>query len=251
MELPSDPKALAAINGLDHPPKEDEFIVASTEEDDDQPLGYRQCKALARGGRAYDEPWDRCKGAAMVGSNVCMKHGGRPYARIKTGKFSKAMGPLRKAYQEALGDPSLLSMRDVTAALHAIVERQMQRAQDLDTPEFRKHVLDLMEQIQFAVAADDTESFRKLMTELRALVKRGVDEDSALRTMTNGLHRLAERLEAHWKIKLAKQHAINETDFKAMLKQMIDIVFEEAGADLGAKVLGRVDRLIVQARNLN
>jgi hypothetical protein len=111
--------------------------------DDQQPHGSngdaitRQCEATSK------RSGERCRKHAMRGRNVCMSHGGKTprgaaSPHFKTGRYSRSLpGRLVAAYEEALSDPRLLSLRDDIALTDAMLMETLSQFDD-DTPTTKK-----------------------------------------------------------------------------------------------------------------
>lgn len=94
----------------------------------------RQCEATSkRSGK-------RCRKHAMRGRNVCMSHGGKTprgaaSPHFKTGRYSRSLpGHLLAAYEQALSDPRLLSLRHELALTDAMIANLLQQLDD-DSPD--------------------------------------------------------------------------------------------------------------------
>ncbi len=111
--------------------------------DDQQPHGSndeaitRQCEATSK------RSGERCRKHAMRGRNVCLAHGGKTprgaaSPHFKTGRYSRSLpGRLVAAYEEALSDPRLLSLRDELALTDAMLMETLSQFDD-DTPATKK-----------------------------------------------------------------------------------------------------------------
>lgn len=85
----------------------------------------RQCTATSkRSGK-------QCRKHAMRGRTVCLAHGGRTprgaaSPHFKTGRYSRSLpGHLVAAYEQALHDPTLMSLRDEIALVDAMIEETL------------------------------------------------------------------------------------------------------------------------------
>lgn len=76
----------------------------------------------------------------MRGRNVCMSHGGKTprgaaSPHFKTGRYSRSLpGHLLAAYEQALSDPRLLSLRHELALTDAMIANLLQQLDD-DSPD--------------------------------------------------------------------------------------------------------------------
>ncbi len=104
--------------------------------DDGQPLGStdqtitRQCTARSK------RSGQQCRKHAMRGRDVCLAHGGKTprgaaSPHFKTGRYSRSLpGHLVAAYERAIHDPMLLSLRDEVALTDAMIGETLSRLTD-------------------------------------------------------------------------------------------------------------------------
>jgi hypothetical protein len=199
--------------------------------------------ARARGLIGPDET-RRCRRPCKQGLTVCRWHGGAAIAKrtngsvIEHGRSSKTLGKLGRAYEEALASPHLLDLREGLAMLDAVARRAFERADELDTPYYRKEILRLTQ------AAIDSEDPRKELDDLLEIATRGCAEDDSMRNVLVSVDRLQKRVEAAWNIKLTQDHAINVRDLVGILRGVMGFVFDEAGEEVGGKIEARVDTFL-------
>lgn len=149
-------------------------------------------------------------------------HGARsPGAPIKTGRYSKHLGRLARAYEESLSDAGLLDMRESVAVLDVHVKRCATRASELDTPDFRARCRVLHGQAKF--------------DELGKLLEQGANEDDALRDLVRAVETFSRNQAATWGVKLAKGQAVNAKTAMAAYVRLLDIFGTVAGADAKQK----------------
>ena len=184
----------------------------------------------------------RCTKTVVPGRSVCRFHGGLGGRPIIHGRYSKSLGRLREAYEEARSDPGLLDLRDTIALLDVVVRRAAERAAALDTPEFRETALELFEDALQATEPSETD---KAMEALGALLREGSQEDDALRELGSSVEKLAKRQEKAWDLRLTAANVINAKDMVALLGRFADIVLEEADADTATRIVQRVDREVL------
>jgi len=184
----------------------------------------------------------RCTKTVVPGRSVCRFHGGLGGRPIIHGRYSKSLGRLREAYEEARADPGLLDLRDTIALLDVVVRRAAERAAALDTPEFRETALELFEDALQATEPSETD---KAMEALGALLREGSQEDDALRELGSSVEKLAKRQEKAWDLRLTAANVINAKDMVALLGRFADIVLEEADADTATRIVQRVDREVL------
>jgi hypothetical protein len=156
--------------------------------DNRQPLGStdeaitRQCEATSK------RSGERCRKHAMRGRNVCLAHGGKTprgaaSPHFKTGRYSRSLpGRLVAAYEEALSDPRLLSLRDDIALTDAMLMETLSQLDD-DTPaakqrrifhevlrlsEHRRRLVD--SEVKHIVLAREMMTAEEAMSLMRAMV---------------------------------------------------------------------------------
>ena len=195
-----------------------------------------------------DEPWrccakskttqKRCGQRVGPGRRVCRYHGGHAGSPPKHGRYSKALGKFREAYEQARNDPSLLDLRETLALLDLVVQKAVSRASDADTPAFRKQARDLLGAVEVSVGASDHED---QIARLREWLDKGVEEDTALEELAKAAERLSRRQEKAWSIRLDAANAINARDLVAVLARFADIVLDECDKDAAGRVIRRID----------
>ena len=195
-----------------------------------------------------DEPWrccakskttqKRCGQRVVAGRRVCRYHGGLAGAPPTHGRYSKALGRFREAYELARNDPSLLDLRETLALLDLVVQKAVSRASDADTPAFRKQARDLLGAVEVSVGASDHED---QIARLREWLDKGVEEDTALEELAKAAERLSRRQEKAWSIRLDAANAINARDLVAVLARFADIVLDECDKDAAGRIIRRID----------
>ena len=195
-----------------------------------------RCTAMSKTTR------ERCTKPVVPGRSVCRYHGGLGGRPIVHGRYSKSLGRLREAYEEARADPALLELRDTIALLDVVVRKSAERAAAHDTPQFREAALKLFEA---ASQATEPPQVEKAMEALGALLQEGSREDEALKELSSSVERLAKRQEKAWDLRLTAANVINAKDMVALLSRFADIVLEEADADTATRIVQRVDREIM------
>tara|TARA_Y100000310_G_scaffold336739_1_gene422131 strand:- start:40872 stop:41417 length:546 start_codon:yes stop_codon:yes gene_type:complete len=156
----------------------------------------------------------------------------------KHGRYSKALGRLRDAYELSRNDPSLLDLRETLALLDLVVQKAIARVADSDTPGFRKQVRELLGAVEVSVGEPD---HAEQLGRLRELVERGAREDSALEALARAAERLSRRQEKAWSIRLDAANAINARDLVAVLARFADIVLDESDKDAAGRIIRRID----------
>lgn len=210
---------------------------SATYEDGDEP---DRCRAKSKSTQ------QRCGRPKEPGYEVCRYHGaggGRPPIH---GRYSRRLGHLAQAYDEAMADSDrLLDLRDTLALLEVHVQRCAERAGQHDTAEFRQRALSLYDS---ALAANDPDVTAEKLRQLGVLLREGVGEDRALEALTVAAERLAVRQEKAWGIKLNAAQVINARDLVTVLARFVDIVLQEAPPANAGRILERVDTEIMASR---
>lgn len=181
---------------------------------------------------------ERCSKPVVPGRSVCRYHGGLGGRPIVHGRYSKALGSLRDAYESARNDPTLLELRDTLALLDVVVQKAANRAASLDTPEFRDRALELYRAAQ---QATDPAVAQARLGELGSLLRAGGEESRALSELADATERLAKRQEKAWDLRLSAANAINARDMVALLSRFADIVIDEADRETATRIVGRID----------
>lgn len=181
---------------------------------------------------------NRCTKPVVPGRPVCRYHGGLGGRPIKHGRYSKALGTLRTAYEEARNDPTLLELRDTLAVLDVIVQKAASRVAERDTPRFRARAQELFEA---AAGATDPAELRVRLRDLGSLIREGVREDEALDRLSDAVEKMARRQEKAWDLRLSAANAINARDMVALLGRFAEIVLDEADPETASRVIARID----------
>lgn len=208
-------------------------------------MGHRLCGAGLR-----KRPGKVCRQKAMENGR-CKLHGGLSTGRpITSGRYSGRLGRFREAYEEALGNKSLLDLREPMALIEVAAQKAAERANDADTPEFRSRMIEHLRALKLQAGFGGKE-----LDDALALAEQGVADDKALEHLVGMAERLARRVEEAWKISLAKQSVINARDLTVILTRLADIVTAEAPGETSARILRRFDAELlprgpVQARTI-
>lgn len=186
----------------------------------------------------------RCSKPVVPGRRVCRYHGGLGGRPPESGRYSKGLGKLREAYDESRNDPALLDLRETLALLDIVVKKAAERAANADSPEFRSEALELYETARGAATPEEGAA---ALNALGALLRRGAEEDKALKALAETAERLSRRQEKAWQIRLDAAMAINARDLVAVLSRFADIVLEEAPKDVAGRIVRRLDGEIMGA----
>ncbi len=215
--------------------------------------GKRQCI-----GRST-QTGKRCRKEPLKNKERCKFHGGRATGRPpkdgkqseRSGRYFESMGKLAQAYQGALADNALTDTREPLAALDALTQRVLTRAANLDTPDYRKRMLELLEGARDAMAVADADALAAKTTAALELAQAGAAEDVALRNAVDVLERYSERLDAYWKTKLDRKQAINARDLVLIFQRIVDIVQAEVPGDAALRVAKAIDVLMLSTQRLD
>lgn len=181
---------------------------------------------------------NRCTKPVVAGRSVCRYHGGLGGRPIVHGRYSKALGSLREAYEDSRNDPTLLELRDTLAVLDVIVQKAAARVGELDTPRFRSMAYELYQE---AAGATDPTELRERLRNLGGLLRNGVKEDEALERLSDSVEKLARRQEKAWDLRLSAANAINARDMVALLGRFAEIVLDEANDETATRIIARID----------
>lgn len=184
----------------------------------------------------------RCQQWREPGFRVCKFHGGAGSgAPIKHGRYSKRLGRYKDAYEQALSDPTLLDLKEPIALLDSLVHRHAERAHQSDTHEFRARALEHYEEAARATKLNDQLGVVTALNALGALLREGVAEDRAMVTLAVEVDRLARRIEGAWQVRLARKQAINAKDLVVVFTRLVDVIRQEAPADVASRLIRRID----------
>lgn len=119
----------------------------------------RQCTARSK------RSGQQCRKHAMHGRDVCLAHGGKTprgaaSPHFKTGRYSRSLpGHLVAAYEQALHDPTLLSLRDEIALSEAMLATLLQQLDESpDNPAKDRRIFrQVMQQIDLKRRLVETE----------------------------------------------------------------------------------------------
>jgi hypothetical protein len=167
-----------------------------------------------------------------------------PVVRTRRGRYDKALGKLREKYQNALNDHQLTDLREPLAAMDAIIQRLMERMEDLDTFDYRRRAKTLLWDF-YANFRDHPELAWQKLTELKKLHSEGGAEDRIVMTLVKALQTHSRRIEGWWEINLARRNAVNAKDLFGILSRMVDIVDGEASPEVAQRIRQRFTREIM------
>lgn len=189
----------------------------------------------------------RCKLPVAHGKWVCEKHGGsaRSGGPITNGRTSLAatkLGPLLERVRDHM--EAAKNMDETLALAQTLLEAACERYADLDTPGFRTQAAGLMEQAEQASAKGGPEGAALAalkLRELKALLKRGIAEDRAVRHIEESLDRVQAYQVEFARVEIQYQRTMTEKQVVVMLERWVEvsarIVSPEAAIEI-ARAIG-------------
>lgn len=190
-------------------------------------------------------PGERCKNKAVVGRRTCRMHGGTTMGAPPTnGRYTGVFKRLRSTYETSYQDPTLLDLRESLALLDVIVHKAIERAEALDTPEFRKDAYRKWRECRKLrnKGENDLAEFRELGT----MLQHGTHEDSAALSMMRAVQAQADTTIDVWKVRLARQAVINERDLSVIFMRIHDVIVDAASTPKeAAAILAELERTVL------
>lgn len=212
---------------------------SATFEDGDEP---DRCRAKAKTRSRETGEVLRCARRKVPGWEVCRWHGaggGRP---IIHGRYSARLGRFREMYEASLeAGEGLFDLRETLALLDVHVKRAVERADQLDTPEFRRTAWQTFQRAQVATEAEEQGT---ILAQLGRLLRDGVSEDDAFDQLTKAAERLAVRQEKAWAIRLNASQALNARDLVTVMARLIDVIVQET-PERAARIVERIDQEVL------
>ncbi len=168
------------------------------------------------------------------------------YVHGRRSKYMTSLGD----YERTHADPeALMDLTHQLAGLELMVGRAAKRAEERDTPHFRRDLVALFEEMESAMIGGDVNEIVAAKNQLRGLIARGAAADSADEFLMRSLERMAYRAEQAWKIRITRMGTITPQAMRQALEAMGRLVLEEAGSELGRKILARFDSEIMEGRS--
>lgn len=193
------------------------------------------------GSKVRSKPGSRCGNWQNLSPNGrCRMHGGLGGRPSTTGRWARSLGRFGESYMAAKKDPDLLDLRRSLAILDLAVERCARRIEERDTPEFRKRLRRLYEEMTTLLREGEAAKAQDAMTELGRLIQAGGSEDDAFRQLSIAAERLSKRAEKAWDLKLSRKHAIAADDLAEILRQFLDFIRLEATEEIAEAVEQRM-----------
>lgn len=183
----------------------------------------------------------RCGNEPLPGTKYCLSHKNwAAHSEVRNGRYAKAIGKFREAYQESLHDQTLLDLKEPIAVLDVVVKRLMIRMSELDSPEFRNAAIELCQRYMSRLHRGD-DGAGEVLQLLKTHLQNGAREDQAMLALVKSVRELARRIEGAWEIKLARRNVVNAKDLVGILARVLDIIRTEVSTDVYARVVERVD----------
>jgi len=201
----------------------------------------------------------RCRRPSTKGESCCRWHGkvksgwhGPPSIGAAEGRYSKSLGRFREAYEESLVSRSLFDLREGLAVLDSLAKRCMERVEQLDTPQFRRASLEMLDVLSLAIQEGNVDATADALQALSLHLRRGAQEDSSINLLASTVETLQKRVEKAWEIKLKNEETMNVRDMVGVLGMFVNVVLEECQANLdpiegeavAKKIAYRVDTMI-------
>ena len=182
-----------------------------------------------------NEPWrccaqskrsgERCMLPAVQGRRTCRLHGGtNPGRRPLTGRHSAVLHRLRETYERCLNDPSIIDMREPLAVLDMVVNKMLERVEQLDTDGFRMRALGLYEESREAIRDGNGAEGGALLEQLGALLRKGAAEDSALMKLLTSVNAQMNAIDRVWDKKLKRENVMSKDDVALLMLQVLSSV---------------------------
>jgi hypothetical protein len=191
---------------------------------------------------AADQKCRLCENARATDSDLCEAcRPGRKKRLQRTGRFSEALGDMRRSYLASLNDPSLLDLREPIAVMDMAAKRLMERLQEKDGLQFRKEALALcIQSISLMRGGKAAEGLAR-MVDLQNLLQRGASEDIAMNNLVSAADLLAKRIEKAWEIRLAKRNAMSREDLETLMQKFVTLMRSELPEAIYMRMLKRID----------
>lgn len=172
----------------------------------------------------------QCKRNASHGSTKCAIHGGKSLrgiasANFKTGRYSKHLPVgLLDAYQDAINDPELLSVR---GDIHLIDTLLLSKLQNLDTGESAQHWIALVKHIieaRKAMKSEDYGELSKRLDEMEALADKRRLHYATEDEIIIQVEQRRKLVETEQGMSLKKERAITAEQAMLLVSAMLDSV---------------------------
>lgn len=183
---------------------------------------------------------------AQMPNGRCRMHGGTSTGTpLKTGRYSKHLNSLRGSYQDSLNDQTLLDMREQVALLDAIVQQVAVRAENGDTPEFRRRSLTLYQESVAASKGGDHAAAASKLQDLGRLLRDGVSMDHRTTRLARETERLHRMISSVWQVKMQRRNSLSISDLRVLQVRQLDIVQRYVDAETFRRIVVDLDREMV------
>ena len=184
----------------------------------------------------------RCPNNKRPGYEVCGSHGAKGGRPIKHGMYSTAGTRLGDIFDRFIQDADQSKDLDVTLVMAtSLLQTRLDKMRELDTPDFRKRAVNLLERSREAAAGGEHQASAKLMGELYALLKRGVAEDRAVDRVEAALDRVEKYQTDFAKLQLMGDKVITEKEFLAYFVRWSETLAQVASPEVVFEVTRRID----------
>ena len=170
----------------------------------------------------------------------CRMHGRDAGAPLVHGRYSKHLpDKIAAAYDKSLSDLKLLDQMEGCAALDAIAKRAATLVKEKDSPEWRKQLLAQWRAAKRAVRQGKAPEMSEEVRILGGMIEAGASEVSSLRFFQDAVERTSKRVEASWRTRLDKEHAINGEDLVAIFAGFLKGVHQILNGNKQSKEIER------------
>jgi len=193
-----------------------------------------QCTARPARTRS-DAGYLRCEGTVTPGMRVCYHHGGsvktnRRGVYTQGGRYSGALrDAAAKLFEAQVVDPDLLRTERDVALIGARAETMIERAQEGDTPNFRRVAVELFGEVESAVRANNTARASTALAELKQHLSRGAESDKAWEVAVRHVERRAHRAERAREVAARERVSFSMEEMRATLAMVADVLVSQLG----------------------
>lgn len=193
------------------------------------------------GAKVRSKPGSLCGNFQHLSPNGrCRNHGGLGGRPPSGGRWAKSLGRFGESYMAAKEDPELLDLSRTLAILDMVVERAARRIEERDTPQFRRRLQELYEEMTTLLREGEASKAQDVMAELGRLIRDGGSEEDAFGELSRAAERLSRRAEKAWDLKLTRKHSIAADDLARILGQFLDFIRLEGTEEIAVAVEQRM-----------
>jgi hypothetical protein len=203
-----------------------------------------QCRAKSKRSQV------QCKRHVTPGRDVCHYHGGaipRGFGlpQTKTGKYSKVLPvKLAQRYDEALGNPQLLSLREDIATAEARLMDLFTRVDSGESGSLWKELRETFDAFEQAQATGDMAGMNRHWATTRQLVRKGSDDYAAWSEIYRVWEARCRLTNQEAKTLLSLQQVVTIEQLTTMFGVITDCinrsVLAHAPAEMGQTILGAI-----------